>query len=55
MKLGGDYQKIKVWNSCLELLFGISLFVWNFGMELMFGNTCLSWVRKTLTLQYMCI
>ena len=24
-------------------------------MELMFGNTCLSWVRKTLTLQYMCI
>ena len=35
--------------------FGISLFEWNFGMELMFGNTCLSWVRKTLTLQYMCI
>ena len=24
-------------------------------MELMFGNTCLSWVRKTLTFQYMCI
>ena len=24
-------------------------------MELMFGNTCLSWVSKTLTLQYMCI
>ena len=24
-------------------------------MELMFGNTCLSWVRKTLTLQCMCI
>ena len=24
-------------------------------MELMFGNTCLSWIRKTLTLQYMCI
>ena len=24
-------------------------------MELMFGNTCLSLVRKTLTLQYMCI
>ena len=35
--------------------FEISLFVWNFGMVLMFGNTCLSWVRKTLTLQYMCI
>ena len=24
-------------------------------MELIFGNTCLSWVRKILTLQYMCI
>ena len=24
-------------------------------MELMFGDTCLSWVRKTLTLQYMCM
>ena len=24
-------------------------------MELMFGNTCLSWVKKTLTLQHMCI
>ena len=24
-------------------------------MELMFGNNYLSWVRKTLTLQYMCI
>ena len=24
-------------------------------MELMFGNTCLSWVRKTLTLQCLCI
>ena len=24
-------------------------------MELWYENTCLSWVRKTLTLQYMCI
>ena len=24
-------------------------------MELMFGNACLSWIWKTLTLQYMCI
>ena len=24
-------------------------------MELMFGKTCLRWVKKTLTLQYMCI
>ena len=35
--------------------FGISLFVWNSGMKLMFGNTCLIWVRKTLTLKYMCV
>ena len=37
-----EVQEIQVWN----------IF---FCMELMFGNTCLSWVRKTLTLQYMCI
>ena len=31
----------------------------NFGkdacLEILLENTCLSWVRKTLTLQYMCI
>ena len=37
-----EVQEIQVWNI-------------SFCMELMFGNTCLSWVRKTPTLQYMCI
>ena len=37
-----EVQEIQVWNI-------------SFCMELMFGNTCLSWVRKTLTLQYMYI
>ena len=35
---------------CLEFWFGTSPL---FG-TCMFGNTCLSWVRKTLTFQYMC-
>ena len=51
-KKGG---KISLEEISRKLRFGISLCVWNFGMELKFGNTCLSWVRKTLTLQYMCI
>ena len=38
-----------------NISFCLELFVWNSCMELMFGNTCLSWVRKSLTLQYMCI
>ena len=37
-----EVQEVQVWNI-------------SFCMELLFGNTCLSWVRKTLTLQYMCI
>ena len=44
-------------NLVLEHLYGIYIcleLVWNC-LELLFGNTCLSWIRKTLTLQYMCI
>ena len=41
----------------MELMFGN--LVWNISFVMfgtyIFGNTCLSWVRKTLTLQYMCI
>ena len=48
-KEGKEEEKFK------KSKFGISLCVWNFGMKLMFGNTCRSWVRKTLTLQYMYI
>ena len=63
-------RKAKVWNSCLEVwkfrnfwefMYGILLWkscrnisIVMFGTY-MLGNTCLSWVRKTLTLQYKCI
>ena len=49
----GRKRKKKEEEKFKKSRFGISLFVWNFGMKLMFGNTYLSWVRKTLTLQYM--
>ena len=39
---------ILLWKSCWNISFVM------FGTY-MLGNTCLSWVRKTLTLQYMCI
>ena len=39
---------ILVWKSCWNISFVM------FGTY-MLENTCLSWVRKTLTLQYMCI
>ena len=51
----GRRRKKKEEEKFKKSRFRISLFVWNFGLELMFGNTCLSWVRKTLTLQYKCI
>ena len=59
MKLGHSGEK-KEEEKFKKYRFGISLFVCNFGMEFMygtymFGNTCLSWVKKTLTLQYICI
>ena len=38
-------KKIQVWNFVMEFMYG----------TYMFGKTYLSWVRKTLTLQYMCI
>ena len=46
-------------DTCLEVwnLICVSLELW-YGnymcLDLMFGITCLSWVRKTLTFQYMC-
>ena len=47
-------KKIQVWNSCLEHLFCLELF------DLLVRKPPNSffvyvWVRKTLTLQYMCI
>ena len=42
-----EKRKIQVWN---VHMFGTSPLFGNFGI----GNTCLSWVRKTLTFQYMC-
>ena len=55
-----EKRRIQVWNSCLEV-WNIS-FVWNTCLDVsleLFGNfgienTCLSWVRKTLTFQYKC-
>ena len=51
-------RKAKVWNTIMETIC-VWKSCWNISFEMfgtyMLGNTCLSCVRKTLTLQYMCI
>ena len=49
-------RKSKGMELCMEIDFA---WYGNFGkdacLEILLESTCLSWVRKTLTLQYMCV